>query len=343
MARVTLAEVAAAAGVSIATASRALSPTEHPDVSPRTRQRLRAVADELGYRPSLAARAFRSRDFRAVSIIVPDGQWGWWEPAVRAAHGAARDQGVQAFVQPTTAGRTDSGDVADVIAALAAVPTEGVLLFGSAADARMLASADALRRPVVAIDNAAEEVVVPTLAADSRRGIELAVRHLTATGCRRIAYVGAEGDLLFQRRRREGYRAALAAAGLAADPGLEVRSAEADDPAAEVLGAVEELLASRAAVDAVLCESDRIAAPVLRSLRRAGARVPEDVSVIGFDDSPLALALDPPLTTVHQPYEELGRGAIELLLARIAGSEVPVGRTLLPPTLTPRSSTRALS
>lgn len=340
MARVTLNDVSRTAGVSIATASRALSPREHPDVSRETRERLRAVADELGYRPSLAARAFRRRDFHAVSIVVPDGQWGWWEPAVRAAYGAARAQGCNAFVQPTTALRDDSGDVADVIAALAEVPTEGVLLFGSAADSRMLASAETLRLPVVAIDNAADEVVVPTFAADSRRGVQLAVEHLLDLGRRRIAYVGSDGDLLFQRERRESHRSTLVAAGITADPELVVQDLSADDPAVDVLPAVEALLASDASVDAVLCESDAVAASVLRSLRRAGRRVPEDVSVVGFDDSPLALALDPPLTTVHQPYEQLGRDAIELLLQQIDGAQAPVGRTRLAPTLTVRASTR---
>lgn len=340
MARVTLADVSRAAGVSIATASRALSPREHPDVSPETRERLREVADDLGYRPSVAARAFRSRDFRAVSIIVPDGQWGWWEPAVRAAFGAARERGCNTFVQPTTALRGDSGDVADVVAALAEVPTEGVLLIGSAADSRMLASAEALRLPVVAIDNSADEVVVPTLAADSGRGVQLAVQHLLDIGRRRIAYVGADGDLLFQRERRESHRATLAAAGITADPELVVQDASADDTAVDVLPAFEALLASGAAVDAVLCESDRAAVQVLRSLRRARLRVPEDVSVVGFDDSQLAVALDPPLTTVRQPYEQLGRAAVELLLEQIAGATAPVGRTLLAPTLTMRMSTQ---
>ena len=341
MARVTLTDVSRTAGVSIATASRALSPREHPDVSPETRERLRAIADELGYRPSLAARAFRRRDFQAVSIVVPDGQWGWWEPAVRAAYGAARGQGYNAFVQPTTALRDDSGDVADVIAALAEVPTEGVLLFGSAADSRMLASAETLRLPVVAIDNAADEVVVPTFAADSARGVQLAVRHLLDLGRRRIAYVGSDGDLLFQRERRESHRATLVAAGIGADPELVVQDRSADDAAAGELPAFEALLASGSVVDAVLCESDRSAASVLRSLRRAGLRVPEDVSVVGFDGSQFALALDPPLTSVHQPYEQLGREAIELLLGQIGGAQAPVGRTLLAPTLAVRASTQS--
>lgn len=340
MARVTLADVSREAGVGIATASRALSTREHPDINSETRQRIRAVADELGYRPSVAARAFRRRDFHAVSIVVPDGRWGWWEPVIRAAFGAARERGYTVLVQPTTAMGEDSGDVADVIEAQANVPTEGVLLFGAAGDSRMLASAEALRLPVVAIDNTADEVAVPTFGVDSRRGVELAVRHLLDLGRTKVAYVGSDKDLLFHRIRLDGYRSALAAAGITVDPRLIVRSPRAFGPAIDRVPEFESLLASDAAVDAVLCETDDVAAPVLRSLRRAGLRVPDDVSVVGFDDSRLAGALDPPLTTVRQPYEELGRRAVELLLGQIAGDRAPVGRTLLPPTLTMRASSQ---
>ena len=340
MARVTLADVARAAGVGVATASRALSPREHPDVSAATRDRLRAVADELGYRPSLAARTFRSRDFRAVSIVVPDGQWGWWEPAVRAAHGEARAQGCTTFVQPTTALRGDSGDVADVIAGLAEVPTEGVLLFGSAGDRRMLDSARSLRLPVVAIDNAADEILVPTLSVDSGHGVQLAIEHLLSLGRRRIAYVGAPGDLLFQRERRDAFRSALAAAGIEADPDRMIRDPAADDASALVLPEVEKLLATGPVVDALLCESDRAAARVLRSLRRAGRRVPEDVCVVGFDDAETARDLDPPLTTVRQPFDQLGTEAVDLLLSIVGGAPATVERRVLEPSLVVRASTR---
>jgi LacI family transcriptional regulator len=339
MARVTLADVAHAAGVGVATASRALSPREHPDVSAATRERIRAVADELGYRPSLAARTFRNRDFRAVSIVVPDGQWGWWEPAVRAAHGAARARGCTTFVQPTTALRGDSGDVADVIAGLSDVPTEGVLVFGSAGDPRMLDSARSLRLPVVAIDNAADEILVPTFSVDSRHGVQAAIEHLVALGRSRIAYVGAPGGLRFQRERRDAYRSALAAAGLGPELGLMIEDPAAGDVSSLVLPRVEELLASGPEVDALLCESDRAAARVLRSLRRAGRRVPEDVSVVGFDDAEIARDLDPPLTTVRQPFEQLGSTAIELLLSIVEGAPAPAERSILAPDLVVRAST----
>jgi len=246
---------------------------------------------------------------------------------------------VTAFVQPTTAARRDSGDVVDVIAGLAEVPTEGVLILGSAGDARMLETAQSLRLPVVAIDNAADEVLVPTVGVDNRLGVLLGMRHLHSRGRRRIAYVGTGGDLPFHNARREGCREALAEAGIALDPALMLEDPAADDLATVLLPAVEALLGAGTEIDAILCESDGGAAPVLRSLHRAGLTVPADVGVIGFDDSAVAVALDPPLTTVRQPFEQLGESAIEMLLGLIGGAAPAPGRTLLPPSLVVRAST----
>src|SRR5699024_9294059 len=156
-----------------------------------------------------------------------------------------------AFVQPTTAARRDSGDVVDVIAGLAEVPTEGVLILGAAGDAQMLATAESQRLPVVAIDNAADEVLVPAFGVDNRLGVLLGMRHLIAQGRRRIAYVGTGGDLPFHRARRDGYREALAEAGIAVDPALMLEDPSADTVATLLLAPVEELLASGIEVDAM--------------------------------------------------------------------------------------------
>ena len=244
-----------------------------------------------------------------------------------------------AFVQPTTAARRDSGDVVDVIAGLAEVPTEGVLILGSAGDARMLETAQSLRLPVVAIDNAADEVLVPTVGVDNRLGVLLGMRHLHSRGRRRIAYVGTGGDLPVHNARREGCREALAEAGIALDPALMLEDPSADDASTPFLPAVELLLASGAEIDAMLCESDGGAAPVLRSLRRAGRHVPEDVSVVGFDDLPETRWSAPPLTTVRQPLAEMGKLAARTVLRQARGEEIDSPRVELATELVVRSST----
>ena len=204
----------------------------------------------------------------------------------------------------------------------------------------MLATAQSLRLPVVAIDNAADEVLVPTFGVDNRLGVLLGMRHLVEQGRRRIAYVGTGGDLPFHRARRDGYREALAEAGIDLDPALLLEDPSADAVATPLLAPVEELLASGAEVDAMLCESDGGAAPLLRSLRRAGRSVPGDVGVVGFDDSVHAVALDPPLTSIRQPFEQLGAEAMDQLLALVGGASAEPGRTLLAPELVVRASTR---
>ena len=125
----------------------------------------------------------------------------------------------------------------------------------------MLETAQSLRLHVVAIDNAADEVLVPTVGVDNRLGVLLGMRHLHSRGRRRIAYVGTGGDLPVHNARREGCREALAEAGIALDPALMLEDPSADDASTPFLPAVELLLASGAEIDAMLCESDGGTAP----------------------------------------------------------------------------------
>ena len=355
--RVTLSDVSKRAGVGIATVSRALAPQDHPDVSPETRARIRLVADELGYRPSVTARALRNHDYRAVSIMVPEETWGWFDSAVRGAFAAADEHGYRTLVQPfANPGQYSPGNgfrganssagpstAASLVSSLVEVPAEGLLIFGSAHDAEVVEEARRLRLPFVAVDDVAHEVLVPTVVTDSRAGARLGVEHLVSLGRRRIAYVGSDYDAYYVRERQLGYRDALADGGISFDPALVVTCPDTINESLRVHPNFEALLASRPDIDAVFCEADQIAAPVLRSLRVAGLSVPADVSVVGFDDERAALLLDPPLTSVRQPYEELGRRALDTLLKAIRGESVPVGRELVPPRLVVRESTAAVT
>src|SRR5687768_12773556 len=121
--KVTLRDVSEAAGLGMATVSRALA--DHPDVSRSTRDRVRVIAQQLGYRPSVAARALRRGGFHAISMIVPDNGWGWWEPVVQSAFSAASAAGYQMLVHPIAG---TEGGVAAVVEGLENVPTEGVIV-----------------------------------------------------------------------------------------------------------------------------------------------------------------------------------------------------------------------
>jgi LacI family transcriptional regulator len=214
-----------------------------------------------------------------------------------------------------------------------------LLIFGSAFDADVVEEARRLRLPFVAIDDVAHDVLVPTVVTDSRAGARLGVEHLLSLGRRKIAYVGSDYDAYYVRERRLGYRDTLANAGISFDPALIVTCPDTLDESLRVHPNFDRFLASRPDIDAIFCEADQIAAAVLRSLRIAGLSVPTDISLVGFDDERAALLVDPPLTSVRQPYEELGRRAVDTLLSAIRGESVPVGRQLVPPRLVVREST----
>lgn len=334
--RITLADVSRAAGVGIATVSRALATEPHRDVSSGTRDRIRQIADELGYRPSVTARALRGGGYHALSVVVPDFVWGWWEPVIRAAFHSAAAHGYQVLVHPIA---ERPGGAASVIESLGNVPTEGALLFGFADDPAVRAAAEQARLPLVAIDDVSDEVLFPSISVDNRQGAFDAVAHLTETGRRRIAYVGSGEPTMFSRERLAGYQDALADVGIDADSSLIVHCRESTNESLERFPEVDELLRSHDDIDAIFCEFDLMAAPVLRSVRAAGRAVPSDIALMGFDDERAAQLLDPMLSTIRQPYEEMGARAVELLLQIISGDDVPTGRQLLRPTLKVRSST----
>ncbi|MFD6700299.1 LacI family DNA-binding transcriptional regulator [Microbacterium sp. NPDC060117] len=343
MRKVTLADVSAAAGVGVATVSRALG--DHPDVSQVTRDRVRTIARELGYRPSVAARALRSGGYQAISVVVPDAAWGWWEPVVRAAFAAAAEEGYQLLVHPVAGA---AGGAASVVRSLANVPTEGVVVISVPDQDGVRRACDDAALSAVAIDDTSRTVRFPTVSVANRHGAREVVRHLIAQGRRRIAMLVTDfnsadvanwGDGLFVDERLAGYRDALEEAGVAFDEALVIPCASPFDETAKEWPELRRALADGLGVDAVFCVADLMAVAAIRSVRAEGLRVPEDVSIAGFDDERAALLTDPPLTTVRQPYEQMGRLAVELLLRSIRGDELDESRIEIEPTLVVREST----
>ena len=339
--RVTLADVSQAAGVGIATVSRALG--DHPDVSESTRERVREIATRLGYRPSVAARALRTGGFHAISAIVPDAGWGWWEPVMRAAHATATARGYQLLVHPVDA----EGGLTATVDGLANIPTEGVIVVSVPDQDAVRAACDRIGLPAVAIDDTSRATRFPTISAANRDGARLVVEHLIAQGRRSIALAhgflgGASpewGDGLFLEERALGYRDALESAGIAVDERLIIDVADPFDETVTTFPQIDALLTDGPPIDAIFCAADLMAAPVLRSLRASGRAVPDDVAVAGFDDERAALLVDPQLTTVRQPYEQMGATAVDMLLQTIAGEQVPEHRTEIAPRLVVRAST----
>lgn len=340
--RVRLSEVARIAGVGIATVSRAMG--DHPDVSAATRDRIRTIAQELGYRPSVAARALRRGGFHAISVIVPDNQWGWWEPVAHACVETAAESGYQVLVHPVGGAE---GALADVITGLSNVPTEGVIVISVPDQKPVRDACDHIGIPGVAIDDSSAEIYFPSISAANYAGAREVTEHLVATGRSRIVFVRPRlsggisvwGDAFYVRERERAYRDVLSSAGISVDDDLIIDTRfDESAPDCPELG---ELLDRDISIDAVFCAFDQLAPTVLRELSAHSRRVPDDIAVAGFDDERTAVLVTPQLTTARQPYAEMGRAATELLLQSLTESPPTIQRYEFPTLLKVRASTGA--
>ena len=316
---VTLRDVARAAGVSAATASRALSAPHL--VAPERRELVRRAARELGYRPNRAARELITGRSGHLCLVVPDLENPFFSAVAKAVQARARTTGHAVVVADA---EEDPVLEAELVAQLGA-QADGVLLCSPRMSADDLARVASVGRPVLLVNR--EGAGLPSVAVDNRDGVRQAVRHLHALGHRRVAYAGGPVGSWSDARRRDGL-AAL-------DLDVEVVDLGAHAPVfAGGVAAADLALATGAT--AVLTHNDLMALGVLDRMRTRRVRVPDDVSVVGFDDAPVATLVTPSLTTVAMPLARLGRTAVDLLLSPGDG-DVP--HVVLPVELAVRAST----
>jgi LacI family transcriptional regulator len=323
--RATIHEVAERAGVSVATVSRALG--GYPDVAAPTRAAVREAAQALGYRPAAAARTIRLGRSGLVGAFLnhcdPAGEnlqpIGRLVAASLAEHLAAEGLGVLSFE------RVDG--LLDEMAARQLDAAVLVAISDRALEGVDLAAAPC---PVIGVDTAAAIEV----RGDHARGIELAVEHLAQLGHRRIGYAGAQTFTVAGRERLRGFRAAVARLGLDGDRRLEH---EGDYSEGSGRAAAAALLALDPPPTAIVAVADMVAGGICAAAAERGLRVPDDLSVVGFDDLPFAEVMSPPLTTVRQDTDELGALAAQAVRAAF---EDDTPRTILAaPALVVRGST----
>jgi DNA-binding LacI/PurR family transcriptional regulator len=321
----TLEEVAARAGVGRGTVSRVVNGS--PQVSERTRVRVMRAVDELGYVPNMAARALVTRRTGAIALVISEPEERiFGEPffagvvrGITTVVGEASRQLVLALVQ--TREQVDRLDTY-----LTPQHVDGVLML-SAHDADTLPSRIQGRGlPIVFGGRPGQVGEMSYVDVDNTGGAREAVSHLISSGRGVVALIAGPQDMIAGRDRLDGYRQALAAAGREVDESL----VEVGD-FSEVSGAtaMTALLERRPDIDAVFAASDLMALGALRVLREAGRTVPTDVALVGFDDGPLAAVANPPLTTIHQPMEQLGREMALMLLAQISTGGVAVPEQLV--------------
>jgi LacI family transcriptional regulator len=331
----TIVDVARLAGVSTATVSRVLSGTGA--ARPATRERVLAAVRDLDYAPSAVARALKRRETRTIGLLVTDIANPFFPQVVRAVEDEAHARGYGVVL----------GNAADdperelaYLDLLLGRRVDGLIVASARATARHAARLARVPMPVVLVNSdAAEAAALPGIATDHRRGAQLGAEHLVGLGHRRIAYVGVPAHLATASAERiAGVHDALVAAGLDRNDLVVV---EGDGRVDGAERAIAPLLGRPDRPTGVLGFNDLAAIGVLRAARAAGLRVPDDVSVVGFDDIEPASWTDPPLTTVRQPTDALGRWAVTRIADALASTEpMPAEppRRILVPTLVVRGS-----
>jgi len=322
-----LEDVAERAGVSHQTVSRVIN--NHPNVSVSTRGKVEAAIAELGYRRNTAARSLVTR--RSQTIGVLGSEMSQYGPAntLLGVEQAARDAGY--FVSIAALREVSREAILDATMHFLDQSVDGIVVIVPHSETLAALAEVALGLPVVAVGTQGNETVSGVMV-DQLRGTELAVRHLIEQGHRRIGHIAGPQDWIDGVARAEGWRSALQSAGLDAD--LLV---EGDWSAGSGYEIGRKLALNRTAT-ALFVGNDQMALGLLRAFNEAGVRVPEDVSVVGFDDQPESGYFSPPLTTVRQDFEELGRRCMDIMLTAINEGEGP-GSTVVEPELVVRKST----
>lgn len=325
-----IADVALLAGVSAQTVSRVSTGAEH--VRPATRERVRAAMDQLGYSPNHAARALRYGSFGTIGLIAHRLARTGESRTVEAVVEAARAEGYT--VSLVDVQHPGSDDVTAAVARLSHQSIDGLVII-RAETATPVTLALPHRMPVVVSDSRFVGHH-PAVGADQVTGTHLAVAHLLDLGHRTVHHLGGPADSAPAQLRADAWRQHLVGAGRA------VPEVVRGDWSARSGYAVARRLAEDPDVTAVFCANDEMAAGLVRALHERGRRVPADISVVGFDDIPLAEFLWPPLTTVRQDFHLIGRQLVDLLLRQIRGrAELTDHRIVVPTHLVVRASTAA--
>jgi LacI family transcriptional regulator len=337
---VTIQDVAARSGVSISTVSRVV--TGAVAVEPETAERVREAIAALGYRPNLLARSFRRRVTHTIGLLVPDNSNPFFAELARTIEDAGFADGYSVVLCNSDLSAVKQETYIDV---LLANRVDGLILVSSGL-IPTVGRHDAVARildagaPFVVVDRDLGETPVDQVLVDNDQGGYLAGEHLIALGHRRIACLVGPSDLTPSAGRIAGFQRALADAGLAvAAEGLVRGNGRPDGGSAAALQLLERGVVGAGDVTAIFAFNDQMATGAIGALQRAGCRVPQDVSVIGFDDIPQSAAIFPALTTVAQPIAEMGSIGVRLLLDRIARHDAPHQRVRLSTRLVVREST----
>jgi LacI family transcriptional regulator len=326
----TIKDVAREAGVSVATVSRVLNSSG--PVRAAVADRIRRISAQLRYVPHSGARSLITARTNTLGVLLPDLYGEFFSELIRGMDRAAQSRGYHLLLS-SAHGRAP--DIASLMHAMRG-RVDGMILMSPRLDPGTLFENLPGNVPAVLLSSDIRDDRYPVVTIDNMAGAHAMVRHLLALGHRRIAHIAGEPGNHDAEARRRGYRKALGSVARARYADLEI---DGDFTEASGYAATQALLSLRTPPTAIFAANDAMAIGALSALREAGRRVPADLSVAGFDDVPLAQYLNPPLTSVHVPIDEMGARAAHRLIAAIAGDAVPRRRhERLPTQLVVRAS-----
>lgn len=320
-------DVAQLAGVSHQTVSRVIN--DHVSVSPQTRRRVESAIEQLGYRRNVAARALVTKESRTLGVVSVDTSHFGPASTLFAVEEAARRAGY--FVNFASLRHVDRTQMRAAVHHLLGANVDGIVVIAPLSSALEALEGVVSSVPLVSVASDGPSTA-ETVSVDQEGGARQATRHLLELGHTTVFHVRGPSDWLDADARERGWRAELAAAGA---PAPDLLSGDWSPTSGYAAG---RKLARTPDVTAVFAANDQMALGVIRALHDAGRLVPEDVSIVGFDDIPESGFFIPPLTTVRQNFAELGRVCMDQLLALIR-NEAPHGRHFVSTNLIVREST----
>jgi LacI family transcriptional regulator len=332
---VTLKELGARARVHPSTVSRVANNDPNLRIAPATRSRIEALLRETEYQPNGVARGLKLRQTMVLAVVIPDITNPFFAALFRGIEDGATPRGYQVLLCNTDGipERERSH-----LQSLAARRVDGVILASTFLKDPNVRWLRHQRTPYVLVNRFSDEGADPFVGSDDVTGATLATQHLIGLGHTRIGHLAGQPTISTGVLRRRGYEAALAEAGIPADPDLLVESGFVEEGGAQ---AMERLLSLKEPPTAVFAVTDMTAVGAYGVARRRGLRIPEDLAVVGYNDIPLASRLIPGLTTVHVPIHEFGSMASGMLLEQIDTGELSPKRVAFEPLLIVRGSTTA--
>jgi DNA-binding LacI/PurR family transcriptional regulator len=311
---ISIKDVAKAVGVSHPTVSRALQGS--PLVHPETARQIREKAEEMGYKASAVARSLVTRKTWTIGLVVAAISDPFYGEIVSGVEEVASRNGYSVILANAP---IDPEREVGVVRSLQERRVDGILVTASRAGERYIAISSEMSIPIVLINNQHDGQFVHSVSIDNLHGARQAIEHLIALGHRRIGYIGNQQGYRSDRERYAAYRRTLSKARLPFQPELVAYGNGLPDGC---LSAVNQLLSLPEPPTAIFCYNDMSCLGAIRVAADRGLRIPEDLSLVGFDDLFFAPYLQPALTTVCQPRQFMGQRAMEILLALLAGESI---------------------